>query len=372
MIDKDKVKEFVKLKGPVLPRDVSKEFKVDTFITGAVLSTLVDNKELKISYAKIGGSPVYYADGQESKLVMLYNYLPSKEKEAFNLLKEKKVLRDADLEPSIRVALKNIKDFAKPLEVNINNNKEIFWKWFLLSNNEAEIYIKNVMIGLISKNQENIENIDKKIDTEKEILNDEKNNIMDNEKNFINNMHNKNLNHYDNIENDNIEKKETIIYSKNNIDKNNIEKLRNKKLEKEIINKKIDSMKNETNIIENLIKTDTLNKLNLEKDSESDAFLRKIINLFKEKNVEIINYNIIRKNNDIEMKIIIPSNVGKLNYYCKAKNKKKVDDKELSSIFVLSQMKKLPILYITTGELSKKAKELLENEFKNICVYKLE
>ena len=46
----------------------------------------------------------------------------------------------------------------------------------------------------------------------------------------------------------------------------------------------------------------------------------------------------------------------------------KTNDKDLSSFYVDGQMKKLPILYITTGELTKKAKEKLEKEFTTISV----
>ena len=68
--------------------------------------------------------------------------LNDKEKKAFDLLQQSKVLRDIEQEPVIRVALREIKDFAIPLNVNYNNNKEIFWKWYLTSNGEAEQLIK--------------------------------------------------------------------------------------------------------------------------------------------------------------------------------------------------------------------------------------
>ncbi len=113
MLDKTKILSFIREKGPVIPRDISKQFGGDTFITGAVLSTMADSKELRISHAKVGGSPVYYLSGQEEKLSLLYQYLPGKEKEAYTLLKEMKLIKDSTAEPAIRVALRNIKDFAK-------------------------------------------------------------------------------------------------------------------------------------------------------------------------------------------------------------------------------------------------------------------
>ncbi len=71
------------------------------------------------------------------------------------------------------------------------------------------------------------------------------------------------------------------------------------------------------------------------------------------------------------MLIEIPSSVGGLKYFCKAKNKKKVNDGELSSIYIQAQSRKLPVLFITKGEFTKKAKEMLEKEFKGLKVKQL-
>ncbi|MFC1682475.1 hypothetical protein ACFL0X_02575, partial [Nanoarchaeota archaeon] len=65
---------------------------------------------------RVGSSPVYFLEGQERGLEGFSNHLKSKEKEAFDLLKEKKFLGDSEIEPAIRVALRAIKDFAVPFE----------------------------------------------------------------------------------------------------------------------------------------------------------------------------------------------------------------------------------------------------------------
>src|SRR3989338_8272223 len=110
--ERDIVLDFIRLNGPVLPIHVAKQINGNTMLAGAVLSELNANKLIRISNAKIGGSPVYYAPGQEEKLSILYEHLPGKEKEAFTLLKNNKVLLDELIEPSIRFALGQIKDFA--------------------------------------------------------------------------------------------------------------------------------------------------------------------------------------------------------------------------------------------------------------------
>ncbi|MEM4397030.1 MAG: hypothetical protein QW757_00210 [Candidatus Woesearchaeota archaeon] len=390
MIDKDKVLAFVKQNGPVLPRDVSKEFKVDTFFTGAILSTLVENKELKITNAKIGGSPLYYCEGQEHKLDILYKYLPGKEKEAYNFLKEKKVVRENNLEPAIRVAIKNIKDFAKPLEVNVNNNKEnnnnnkeIFWKWYLISNAEAEKIIRDLILQeTYNNNIINQHNIIKKETKENLYLKEEKKeDIIEkkieekiDEKTKENLEYRKEkLKEYVQIES---KENEEIKNTEVEIDKKEINE--NKKEENKEVMKKESKKENLNNKYfeeEQNKKIEQNEKLSLDIEellkNNKDSFFNEILNLFKKNNVDLLSYKIIRKNSDFEFYIIINTGFGKLNYFCKAKDKKKIDDKELSSIYVLSQMNKLPILYLSKGELTKKAKEILEKEFKNICFYKL-
>jgi len=138
---KEQILNFVRREGPVLPVQISRKFSSNTILAGAILSELVSNKLVKISYAKIGGSPVYYVSGQEEKLSKLYDFLPGKEKEAYNLLKEKKVLRDRECEPGIRVALRNLKDFAFPILFN----NELFWKWYLISDEVANNLISELL-----------------------------------------------------------------------------------------------------------------------------------------------------------------------------------------------------------------------------------
>jgi len=56
-----------------------------------------------------------------------------------------------------------------------------------------------------------------------------------------------------------------------------------------------------------------------------------------------------------------------LKYYCKAKVGKRVNEGDLSSSFIVGQSKKLPTLFLSTGELTKKAVEFLEKELPGVC-----
>ena len=88
MKDEDRILEFIKREGPVLPSKIAKLIKKNILISSAYLSELSSRKKIFISNTKIGGSPVYYAAGQETKLQDLFENLSGNEKRCFELLKE--------------------------------------------------------------------------------------------------------------------------------------------------------------------------------------------------------------------------------------------------------------------------------------------
>ena len=103
---------------------------------------------------RVGSSPVYFILGQESLLERFSQYLKSKEKEAFLLLKEEKFLIDIKQNPAIRVALREIKDFAIPFK----RDEEIIWRY--LSIPETEFKIKEKQKPIIKKQPAKEEELD--------------------------------------------------------------------------------------------------------------------------------------------------------------------------------------------------------------------
>jgi len=126
---KEKIISSIRRRGPSLPIHVAKEIDTNTIFASAFLSELLSENEIKISNIKVGNSPLYFIQGQEHLLQNFYLHLKNREKEAFLLLKEKKILKDVNQEPVIRVALRQIKDFAIPFK----KQEELFWRYFLFS-----------------------------------------------------------------------------------------------------------------------------------------------------------------------------------------------------------------------------------------------
>lgn len=135
---KEKIIKTLQEKGPSLPIHISREIGQSSLFTSAFLSELLSEKRIKISNMKVGTSPIYYVNGTESQLEKYSEHLKQKEKEAFMLLQEKKFLKDSEQEPAIRVALRAIKDFAKPFETS---NGEFYWRY--LNTSEEDFYNQN-------------------------------------------------------------------------------------------------------------------------------------------------------------------------------------------------------------------------------------
>ena len=302
---REKIVELVKSKGPVLPVQVSKEIGTNILMASAHLAELTASKRLKISAIKVGGSPLYYLSGQEAMLQKFVGNLNDKEKKAFDLLSQNTILMDSEQEPVIRVALREIKDFAMPLNVTYNNSTKIFWKWYLATDEEAEKLIKT-KLGIEKPEEKKIEEKAKKAEP-----------IKAKEKQVS----------------------QEFKGTQQQKLKERIEKLPEKRGRKP-------------------------------KEKE-DLFLKDLTRFFEKNRIKMISSEVVKRNSEIDFVVEIPSVVGNLQYYCKAKNKKRINDSDLSTAYVKGQLKKLPVLVLSPGELSSKAQEMLAKELSNLTFKKI-
>ena len=264
---KQEVLDFIKFNGPVLPAQVGKKIEKNLILTGALLSDLLSDKVIRISIAKVGGSPVYYVLGQENKLGMLYDYLPSKEKEAYNLLREKKVVKDNEVGAGIRVAFRSLRDFAVPFK----NNDEIYWKWYLLPNEQVDQFLPKKIVE---------------------------------------------------------------------------EKL-------------IEEVKPET---ENLEVVKEVKKV------KKNEFFDEIKNYLGENKIEIVKEE-LNKRNEVSFVGTVNSDIGKLDFLIVGRSKKKINDSDLTLAYSKGSKMKLPVIFVSSGNLTKKAEIYLE-ENKGYIVFR--
>tara|TARA_Y100000296_G_scaffold85670_1_gene122371 strand:- start:1797 stop:2639 length:843 start_codon:yes stop_codon:yes gene_type:complete len=135
---KEKIISIFRRRGPSLPIHIARETELSILFTSAFLSELLAEKKIKISNMRVGSSPIYFIPEQETMLERFSDHLKSKEKEAFLFLKKKKFLKDSKQEPAIRVALRELKDFAIPFK----KNEEIYWKYLDVSETEFKEFFK--------------------------------------------------------------------------------------------------------------------------------------------------------------------------------------------------------------------------------------
>ncbi len=143
MIDVEEVKRkiisYLETDGPSLPVRIAKKIELSPVFTSAILSELVQDQKVKMSNLRVGSSPLYLIQGNEKDLENFTDNLGGVEKTAYLKLKQSKVLQDEKQEPSIRVALRSIKDFA----VAIKFQDKIFWKYAFTTNEEITKALEN-------------------------------------------------------------------------------------------------------------------------------------------------------------------------------------------------------------------------------------
>ncbi|MEM4263404.1 MAG: hypothetical protein QW666_00730, partial [Candidatus Woesearchaeota archaeon] len=103
----------------------------------------------------------------------------------------------------------------------------------------------------------------------------------------------------------------------------------------------------------------------------SDIFLKQLLKFFQKNSIRVLEQKVIKKKADYEFIVELNSVVGSLTYFCKAKNKKRIGDGDISSAFVQGQLKKLPVLFVAPGELSRQA-QVIAKELKGVAVKKLD
>lgn len=297
---REKVISFIKSSGPVLPVQISKRFGGNLLFSGAILSELVSKKAIKISNAKVGGSPVYYVNGQESKLEVLYTHLKDVHKKVYDSLKEEKVLKDNELEPWQRVALRELKDFAYPFQ----REDGIYWRWHLASDGE----IKRILDEKFSFVQHS------QTETPQETEQPKPEEGIQKEEFKLGDV--------------NTEREENEIAAQKNTNQKEFEA--KQKTRRSVAKKEINIG---------------------------------LTNYFSERGATVIEEKVIRKNSEIDYVVDIPSNIGKVRFFVKVRNKKTVNDADIVLAHNEAQLRKLPLLFLSSGEVNKKGEEYLTKNF---------
>ena len=292
---RNEILNYVSKHGPILPVQISKQINNNILFAGAILSELVANKKIMLSNAKIGGSPVYYISGQEYKLSMLYSYLKEVHRKVYDLLKENKVIQDIAVEPWQRVALREIPDFAVRLTTKDN---KIFWRWYMISDEQAIPLIKNIL----------------------------------------------------GIEEEKVEESKVISLPK----VEEPEETPKQEIMEVPIEEKQEPIK------EIAEETPKQRKLVKPKKKVDDFNMGEF---FISKSIEMLDEKIVKKNKEFNYIGEIKSDLGLMRVFIKYLNKKRISDADLISAHNEAQLKKLALYFVSPGDLTKKAKDYMKNNF---------
>lgn len=307
---KERIITMVRIKGPSLPVHIARAINTSPMFTSAFLSELYSEGKIKMSSMKVGNSSIYYLTGQEAQLENFIEFLNHKEKEAFHLLRNGKVIDDDLQEPAIRVALRAIKDFAIPVKVRVNENTKTFWKHFLLQDSEVRAILEQI-INPYQKNKTQEKQEEKPITKEIPLE----------------------------IKTEEVFKKEAI----------------------EAVHK------SEVQEIKSEVKEEVKEKPKKKSKIQDFAFPRHVKLYLSSKDIEILQI-LEEKKKDFSAKVRIDTMFGKQEFYLVAKDKKKVNDMDLIMAHQKAQESKMLALVLAPGELDKKAQEHMSN-WKNMVKF---
>ncbi|MDP3699063.1 MAG: hypothetical protein Q8R47_05755 [Nanoarchaeota archaeon] len=356
MRDQEKILYFLKVVGPTIPSKVAKNINTEILLASAHLSDLAAQGKVKISNLKIGGgSPLYYLHGQEEQL---YHFaagnLNPKDYQVLEILRQQKIMRENSLDLLSRVALRSLKDFAIPLHVTVGEKKELFWKWHLLSDEEASASIKQLLF---------VREQTAPFQTPHDPEGQQSLSPAISEQAWESQTKLENASELQNMPAVSLEQEELL--EETDQQQGPAEELQQK------IEKVLSQAKSKSPRTKMISKKPKLQEG--VQDKIQDNFFPSTESFLAGKGIIIQEKEIVRKNTEVNLLIKVPSAVGTVTYFCKAKKKARCDEGDVSAAYMEAQIKKLPLLFLYTHELTKKAQEMLAAEaFQNALVAKLE
>ena len=300
--------QFLRMNGPSLPSKIGKLLNTDLLLASAHLSDLISQGKVKVSSLKIGGSPLYYMPGQEHQL----SHYASGNMNP----KDVAVLHSLQEKKLLREAHLPLLD-----KVALRSLKDFAVPLQVTVDGKKELFWKwhlcsaqeaNELLSIyFAPPQEEIEQV-------KEIKS--------------------------------VLPPESLLQSQPTLVPPQIPE----------------------NDVSEGSKLLTKTKERTKRKKQEEEFFPEVEEICKKLKISIEQKDTIRKNAELELILKVPSAVGTMTYFCKAKNKAKCDEKDLSAAYMQAQIKKLPLLLLYTGELTKKAQEMLESgAFENVMVRKV-
>lgn len=117
------------------------------------------------------------------------------------------------------------------------------------------------------------------------------------------------------------------------------------------------------------IKKETQQRIqNINYEKDGSEFETKMLDFLKEKNILLKDIVSVRKNSEYDLIVEINLEIGRIEFFVKAKNKKKSNEGDLSVAYLESLKRRMPCIYLTSGEVTNKLRDSISKEFKGLIL----
>ncbi len=298
MLDKNQIIALLKEKGPLLPVEISKALGVDSFMSNAYLSELSGSGEIKKSEERVGSSPLYYLFGQESATKAKIDDLNN------SFAKTARTFMSKEKEETQEIREKR-EQFAKRFEKTIAEiEKE--------NTQEKKRIIPSPKLEPIKKPEP--------VRTREPL------------RSF-----------------DPPKSEPMKLRVQENIKSSNLEQI------KQEIKQKYLNQQTQVKPMPQPV-APSLEKVSVQK---TKSFVDNARQYLTGNGSKIID-EIAEKKTEASLVIAIPSPLGEIKFYCKVRDKKKINEADLSLAYIEGLNRKLPTLFLTNGQLAATAKEYAE------------
>jgi hypothetical protein len=351
-ISEQDILTYLRTRGPSVSNDIRKGLSADSMVLGATISNLLQKKVVKQTAIRLGSSVFYYLPGQEQFLEKLIQHHNPKDQPIVRRLKEEQVLRDRDLELFERVSIRQTKDFAKEVVAKVPGGQILFWRYYLLSESAAIDLIKQKYwkTNDPKKDEQQTPSVEQQVQQEKPSVQAlEQSSSTQEEQKQPEQERQKQVSP--------VEDKTEPSQSKN-------------EQEQQVTTSASPQSTHQKQETQTALQSEIKQpQAKLESGSiDKTAFYDDIIAHFRENKIVLLQQEQITKDREYAFIIEVPSAVGIMKMYCRARNKKKLNEGDVAQALLKAKLFDLPCLYLTNGEFTKKAQKIIAKEYNGVIL----
>ncbi|HYD04034.1 MAG TPA: hypothetical protein VEC16_07095 [Alphaproteobacteria bacterium] len=384
-IPKEKILEVVS-QGPTLPAKIVKQVGGDTMIIGAILSTIITTGKIRVSSLKVGGSPLYYIPDHESRLEDYIEHLNEKDRRTFVMLKDQKVVRDESQDALTRFSLKTIRDFAKPFYIEHSGIKVLFWRFYNVPVEQAELIAQKIVqkpilqekapvvspiISEVKSGEKPSEPEAPKIHSPEpipaskvidEALSKAAHEIVPEAVQEHKEIHSAPAVHSEipkELSQDTHEEHKTH-HTRTHSTSHTHQAEHAHESHPRVHKEHVEHKQAEHKTSEHKEAKEKIPKAKPARDPNKKDFYEVILNFITTNGLDLLSKEKLKKT---EYNLILKNHNTNEYIFCKAKDKTTITDADLAPALIFAQNKKMPCLFLSTGALSQKTQAMMNNEF---------